>query len=217
MIPDGDLESLKQGRFAILIIDVHAGHIGGDATIPVPGGESIIRPLDDLLKEARKSKVPIIQVLHKPRQNGVEVRSNPFWNSVSFARVYPHIREHNIGLASPLLEIDSTDYTVDTKKRYSAFYGTDLEILLRSLCVDTVVLAGLTTDCCVLNTAFDAFNRDFKVVLVENCTETDFPQDKSAVLSIVSRLLGWVMDSKEVTNLIRSAATIWSSQNQSSN
>jgi biuret amidohydrolase len=204
-IKNEDLEMLRSGKFGILVIDVHSGHIGDNATIPVPNGGRIIKPLENLLREARALEVPIIQVVHQSRRNGIEIRSSPFWNSANYSNSYRRMPEHNVGRATLLLPIQTGDYEVATKRRYSAFYGTDLEILLRSLNVDSVILTGLTTDCCVLNTAFECFNRDLKVILLDDCTESDSSEDKAAAFRIVSRLLGWVTNSEEVLKLVRSA------------
>ena len=54
------------------------------------------------------------------------------------------------------------------KTRYSAFYNTNMEVILRGLSVDTVVVCGVTTDMCVESTVRDAFYRDYRVVLVRN-------------------------------------------------
>lgn len=51
------------------------------------------------------------------------------------------------------------------KTRYSAFWQTDLDTRLRAMGVDTVVLAGVTTECCVDGTARDAFNLDYHVIV----------------------------------------------------
>lgn len=63
------------------------------------------------------------------------------------------------------------DYIIQ-KRRYSAFYGTDLDLLLRELHVDTLVLVGLITDVCVQHTAADAFFRGFQIIVPEDCVET---------------------------------------------
>ncbi|AIY89821.1 cysteine hydrolase family protein [Geoglobus acetivorans] len=55
------------------------------------------------------------------------------------------------------------------KRRFSAFFRTDLDITLRELGVDTVVLAGINTHVCVLSTAFDAISNDFRVILLKDC------------------------------------------------
>jgi hypothetical protein len=64
-----------------------------------------------------------------------------------------------------MVEVDERDYFVRPKKRLNGFYPTDLEFLLRNLDVDNVVLTGTYTDACVLSTAFDAANRDLRVLV----------------------------------------------------
>jgi nicotinamidase-related amidase len=63
------------------------------------------------------------------------------------------------------------DYAL-TKRRYSAFFGTELEALLRELGIDTVVLTGVATNGCVRHTAADAFFHGFKIVVAVDCVES---------------------------------------------
>ncbi len=55
------------------------------------------------------------------------------------------------------------------KKRYSAFYGTDLDQLLARLRPDAIILAGINTHACIRMTAIDAYQRDWPVVLATDC------------------------------------------------
>jgi biuret amidohydrolase len=90
------------------------------------------------------------------------------------------------------------DLMVDTKKRLSAFYPTDLDFLLRNLRAETVVLNGGFTDCCVLNTAFDASNRNYRVIVAQDLVRgTDEPLE-AAALTMVSLHLGLVVDSVDL-------------------
>jgi len=63
------------------------------------------------------------------------------------------------------------DYIVQ-KRRYSAFYGTDLDLLLRELHVNTLILVGLVTNVCIQHTAADAFFRGYRIIVPEDCVET---------------------------------------------
>lgn len=56
------------------------------------------------------------------------------------------------------------------KRRYSGFYGTDLDLLLRELRVDGLILSGVLTNICVLHTAADAASRGYSVKLLKDCT-----------------------------------------------
>ena len=62
------------------------------------------------------------------------------------------------------------------RHRYSAFFGTDLDILLREWNIDTVIISGTTTENCCLATARDAMFRNYRVVFLSDATATyDYP------------------------------------------
>ena len=56
------------------------------------------------------------------------------------------------------------------KRRFSAFFKTDLDMTLRLLQIDTVAVTGLATHFCVLTTALDALCHDFRAVILEDCS-----------------------------------------------
>ena len=58
------------------------------------------------------------------------------------------------------------------KHRYSAFFGTDLDIILRGLGIDTVIVTGVTTENCCHATARDAMFHDYRVAFLSDCTAT---------------------------------------------
>lgn len=83
------------------------------------------------------------------------------------------------------------EYVVD-KADYSAFYGTALEALLRRRGVRSLILVGTVTYACVLHTAFDAFVRDFDVVIAAEGVSCWFDDLQEPVLRVVELLLGRV-------------------------
>jgi len=95
-----------------------------------------------------------------------------------------------------MVEVDEQhDYFVRTKKRLSSFYPTDLEFLLKNLDVDNLVITGTFTDACVLSTAFDAANRDFRVLVPRDVVAGYSAEAEHAALMIISLHLGLVVDS----------------------
>jgi nicotinamidase-related amidase len=86
------------------------------------------------------------------------------------------------------------DYYVRTKKRLSAFYPTDFEFLLRQLGVANLVITGTLTDCCVLNTAFDAANRDFRVIVPRDVAAGLSEEAERAAEQVIANHLGLVVD-----------------------
>src|SRR5207248_2671813 len=81
----------------------------------------------------------------------------------------------------------AVDYVV-LKTKHSAFYATTLELLLRYLETDTLVLAGLTGDRCVLFSAADAFMRDFRLSIPADCVVSIDPAHNRHALDEMARL-----------------------------
>ena len=90
------------------------------------------------------------------------------------------------------------DYVINNKKRLDCFYGTDLRQLLDVLNVKTLVLMGINTNTCVLNTSFTAFNYDYRVVVLSDCVASMYGDDLHVLgLQNISRCLGWVITNKQ--------------------
>jgi biuret amidohydrolase len=153
-------------RSALLVVDIQRG---GAA----PAEESGIEVMDGyvamaataecIVSAARAAAMPVIfiQELHRP-------------SGVDFGRELDgeegiHCVEGAPGTELwPTLRPGTGDYYVP-KRRYSAFFGTDLDIVLKGLGVDTVVLIGSLTDVCVHYSFVDAHQRDFRARVIEDC------------------------------------------------
>lgn len=196
---------LERGDTAVITIDMHDGHLSTDPDCPCPSprGREIVEPLNGFMKEARALGLPIIHVRATLRKGGVDEKLYPSAWRLTFPMTVgeiPNIAEHAIeGTRWNKMSIDvhDEDYMVTTKKRLSAFYPTDLEMLLRNLGIRRVVLTGCMTDCCVINTAFDAANRDFRVVVPRDLTRGSEDLEEPA-LQIISLHLGLVVDSADL-------------------
>ena len=88
------------------------------------------------------------------------------------------------------------------KCRYSAFYNTNLEVLLRNRGITTLILAGVVTNVCVESTARDAWHRDFDVLVVSDATAGYAEDLHEAALKNVAHLCGAVRPTDEVIRLL---------------
>ncbi|WP_348672760.1 isochorismatase family cysteine hydrolase [uncultured Abyssibacter sp.] len=89
---------------------------------------------------------------------------------------------------SELLHPDDDDYFV-LKPRHSGFFGTTLQILLRHLNRDTLILAGFAADVCVLFTAHDAYMREFGLFVPRDCVASVDPDGTKRALTLMSRVV----------------------------
>ena len=181
---------------AVITIDMHDGHLSTDPDCPCPSprGREIIEPLNHFMDEARALGLPVIHVRSTLRRDGADEKLFPSaWRMVFPVTVgeIPNIAEHALeGTRWNRMSIDvyDEDYMVTTKKRLSAFYPTDLELLLRNLGI---------------NTAFDAANRDFRVVVPRDLTRGSEHLEEPA-LRMISLHLGLVVDSEALLGEWRS-------------
>jgi nicotinamidase-related amidase len=209
--------SLRAEETAIVTIDMHRGHLDMDvATMPTKpeDAERVIANAREALDFARKARIPVIHVVLVYRRLpgiGSEGMRSHFWKALHAAqaetdRLTPGrkstVREHNIE-GSPGTQIipelyREGDYVIDNKKRLDCFYGTDLRQLLDRLGVKSVLLMGINTNTCVLNTAFTAFNFDYRVVVLSDCVASMYGDDLHVLgLQNVARCLGWVITNEQ--------------------
>ena len=98
-------------------------------------------------------------------------------------------------------------WVVDTKKRYGCFVGTDLDFVLKSQGVNTLFIAGINTNSCVLATVAAANVRDYAPIVVEDGVDTmDGPELHAAALLCIRTALGWVMTSEHVVHSLLEGA-----------
>jgi biuret amidohydrolase len=210
--------ALKPRETAVVTIDMHRGHLDMDvATMPAKPEDAkrVIANARQVLDFSRKMQMPVIHVIlvyRKLKNVGSEGMLNPFWKALHAAqtetdRLTPGrkstVREHNIE-GSPGTEIipelyREGDYVIDNKKRLDCFYGTDLRQLLDYLGVKNLLLMGINTNTCVLNTSFTAFNFDYRVVVLSDCVASMYGDDLHVLgLQNVARCLGWVVTNQQL-------------------
>jgi ureidoacrylate peracid hydrolase len=90
------------------------------------------------------------------------------------------------------------DEVIVTKHRYGAFEGTDLDLVLRSKGIRTVIMTGTATNVCVETTARQAFLRDYYVVFTSDCTATFSQAEHDAALRNIDQFFGQVVASQDV-------------------
>ncbi|WP_299146350.1 cysteine hydrolase [uncultured Tateyamaria sp.] len=160
--------ALIEGRAALIVIDIQASTFVDDSAVRsidnMPGYKDRMLRARTAIDAARAADVPVIfiQEVHHP-------------SMVDFGRELDgdedvHCLENNPATALAIAEMDvrPDDYIV-RKRRYSAFFGTDFEILLKGLKVDTLLLVGGLTDVCVHYTFVDAHQHDYFCRVIEDC------------------------------------------------
>ena len=138
---------------ALLVIDMVNDFIEkGGALETGKAGRDIIPFVKEKIREFRALDYPIIYVCDNHEKDDKEFEMFP-----------PHSVKGTYGSKIiDKLEVEETDKVI-LKRRYSSFYGTDLDLTLREMGVDEISIVGVCTNICVLYTAADARNRAYRV------------------------------------------------------
>jgi len=187
-------------------IDMHRGHLDPDvATMPLPA-ETAARVTEAnrvLVEAARALGVPVVHVItgYHGRE---EIASNRWWSEVAGtdatrANVLNHQLPSSPGLElMPQLLDSDYDIVVRNKKRYDSFAATELDHVLRSRDIETLLVTGVNTNSCVLATTIAANTRDYAAIVVEDCVDTMDRPLHDAALSIIRQAFGWVATTDEI-------------------
>ena len=197
-------------RAAVVAIDLHRGHLDmAVATMPTTPDVAtrIIAANKRLFDWCRSVDIPIVHQVTSYR-DAEEISANPFWRTRAEdpSATRKNVMRHNIiggpGCTVMPQLLDSRDFIVNTKKRYDCFLGTDLDFLLRSHGVNTLLITGVNTNSCVLATATAANVRDYAVIVIEDCVDSmDGPELHAAGLACIKTAFGFVMDTDAVMAL----------------
>jgi ureidoacrylate peracid hydrolase len=193
--------SLDRRATAVLVVDMQNAFIDPKGSlarmgVPVARNTRPIPHVQAVLAAARAAKVPVVHLRFVLRDD--------FADLGVLGRKFPPLRELGHCAAGswdaafyPGMEPRPGEPVVD-KNRFSGFFGTDLDTLLRCLRVDTVVVTGVATNVCVESTVRDAFQRDYRVVVPREATGSYTEEMEAGSLAVMAFMFASVVGVDEV-------------------
>lgn len=191
-------ELAKPEVCAVIVVDLQNDFCHNDGVMAKQGrscdmAQKAAHNTAAFLEEARKRKVRVIFIRNNHNQWNV---SQAYLNRKDDDSPKP-CEEGTWGeeffVVSPL----KTEAVV-VKHRYSAFIGTDLDVILRSKRIQTLIMTGVATGTCVESTARDGFMMDYNIVVLSDCTGARSPEVHNAALNALALSFGIVTTSKEL-------------------
>jgi ureidoacrylate peracid hydrolase len=194
------LVRLDPAATAILIVDMLNEFCKPGGAMVLPGYERLVPPQKALIEAGRRAGCPIVFVVDAHRPNVRQDRE--------FLKRTPHCLEGEWG-ARVIEDLGpQPDDLYVIKRRYSAFFGTDLDLTLKDLGIDAVVVAGVVTNICVRSTVHDAFFQGYTVVVPEDgCAATGAREQASSLYDIATHF-GTVCRAADVVAALERGAPI---------
>ena len=216
-----EMHRLRSGQTALVVIDMQQGFIELGAALEVPAGRAIIPNARRLIEACRQRRVPVIFTQfvyattipclrgepfgpeHLPASPGEPTGfGRPSGNCLvpSEAGPGPNSCEIVPELAPRPEELVVRGHT------YDKFYGTPLDLALRSRDVRYLIIAGVVTEICVNCTLLSAANRDYRVTAVTDGVASPWPKLQEACFEIWNRKFARLRTTEEVIAEIQGAS-----------
>ncbi|MFQ5828745.1 MAG: cysteine hydrolase family protein [Candidatus Methylomirabilia bacterium] len=200
----------EPGRTGLLVVDMQRGFLDPGEAMEVPPAREIVPRIQALLTLFRDKRLPVVfsefvyservpllvgelHPEHKPAPPGAPRG----FGVPSSSCLEDHPSANTVPALAPL----PTELVI-RKRWYDAFAGTPLDGALRARGVSSLVVAGTMTDICVLATVIGAFNREYRITVVEDGVGTLWPQIQLATLDIMRRAYARVVSAKEIADEI---------------
>ncbi|HLR61670.1 MAG TPA: isochorismatase family cysteine hydrolase [Lentibacillus sp.] len=177
---------MDMSKTALLLIDLQKE--GG--TSDVVGMEAILANAASLVDKCRQMGIPVIYTRHINRGDGLGLANEEPVNDAG-EPIYYHSKTSTVEIADEVAPAQQ-DIIID-KYRYSGFFESNLELMLKSLGVEHLIIGGVLTDVCVLSTALDAYYRDYQINLVKDICGTT---TEGAHMAATLMMANWIYDLK---------------------
>ncbi|RFM26452.1 cysteine hydrolase family protein [Deminuibacter soli] len=157
----------QKSNTALLVMDMQEMLLGS-----LPGSDQLVSNISKAIEHARANSMPVIYVVVAFRAGYPEIHPEHRTFSTLPSRLAGVTPEQMLKIATPLAP--AAGEVVVIKKRFSAFTGSDLEVILRSQGIQHLVLTGVVTSGVILSTFTEAADKDYQLtVLSDGCMDRD--------------------------------------------
>lgn len=202
----------EPGRTALLVVDMQRGFVDPGEAMEVPPARAMVPRLREVIDACREKQLPIVftEFVYSERIPLLVGQLHPEHRPAApgAPRGFGHPSSNCLDGDPSANTIEAfaprPDELVIRKHWYDAFAGTALDGALRARDVTSLLVTGTMTDICVLATVVGAFNREYRVTVVDDCVATLWPEIQHATLDIIGRAFGRRTSSAELLKTLAS-------------
>lgn len=161
--------------------------------------DQVVTNAKQLIDGSREQNIPVIYTRQINRSDGIGLPLGEPLNDDG-TPFYYNTASESIEILDEIKPQDG-DIVID-KYRWSAFYETNLDFILKGLNVENVVIGGVVTDGCLLTSVFDAFFRDYNIHLVKDICAAS---NEGSHMASLMMMANWVYALKiyDTTNILK--------------
>ena len=170
----------QEERAALLVIDLERGFIDESSPLCIRGAAATLPACGQAIAYAREAGVPVFFIHRAYRANGSDVEAcrYPGWQACGKPLAPGSTGPGSV--ETPPEVTPQEGYYVVLKPRFSAFFQTELDLILRRLGVRTLYLTGTTTPNCIRTTCYDGLSLDYNVGILTDCCSSNSEEIQQA-------------------------------------
>ncbi|GAA2813928.1 cysteine hydrolase [Aminobacter anthyllidis] len=191
---------IDPAHVAVIVVDMINDFCKPGGAMVLPGYEALVGPQLSVIEAARAAGAPVVWVHDAHRR---DMRRDREW-----LKRAPHCVEGTWG-TEIIDDLGARNDEIHViKRRYSSFFQTDLDMTLKDMLVEQIVVFGVVTNICVRSTVHDAFFNGYEVVVPADCCAATGPREQESTLYDISTHFGVVSDAENVVRALREGAFI---------
>lgn len=180
---------INKNHTALIVVDMVYDFTNPNGLVYYPKNREILPNIKKLVDVCHNQKILIIFMKHCYRKDKKDK---------NLENMRPNCIEGSGGEElDPVLSVNKkTDYIIK-KRRYSAFFGTDLDLVLREHNIKNTVIVGTKTNCCIRATVQDAYFLNYFPIVLSDCVGTNSDNVNNIHLTDIDKYFGTVMTSNQ--------------------
>lgn len=187
-------------KTALIVIDMQNGFLDRRSPCYIAGAAATVPACARLIKNCRQRNIPVFFVTRLYRTDGSNVEHSRYMAWLQGGKPISPGCPPEISAQSPEeFEICHRDYQI-IKPRYSAFFQTELDIMLRRLGINSLLLAGTTTPNCIRTTCYDGISLEYNVAVLSDCCSSSTEEIQTSNLRDMANVGAQILTSEEFIN-----------------
>lgn len=180
---------------ALLVVDMVKDFTQPDGAVFYPQNREVLPKIVEVVEHCRTHGVLVVYMRHSYRNGKPDHNLN---------NMRPCCIEGTGGdELDPMLPVDESKDYILKKRRFSAFFGTDLDLILRENQIENLIVVGTKTNCCIRASVTDAHFLGYQPIVLSDCVATDSPVVNQVHLEDIQKYMGKVITADELFKTLK--------------
>lgn len=182
---------------ALIVIDMQNGFLEKESPLCIAQAKQTVPACASVINKAHEKNIPVFFVNRIYREDGSDVENTRKEVWEKGGKPLTRSSEGALSAQNPPEFIKNVnDYEI-IKQRFSAFFQTELDMILSRLGIKTIYLTGTTTPNCIRSTCYDGISLDYNIVVIEDCCSSNSLEIQKANINDMKNIGAKIISSSD--------------------